>query len=282
MYCLQNESIKLQVNALGAELQDVQHRHHGQLLWIKDDAIWNRVSPILFPFVGRLLHDQYKVNGKVFSIRQHGFARDLVFDLVLQNDESLIFSLIDNEATRKHYPFGFELQVIYSLKGQEISITHRVINRDNKPLLFSIGGHPGFQINGKISDYSLDFGGEYTVQQHLITGNFYNGKTKDLHLNRTFDLSESLFASDAIVIKSPPFKSISFGKKNGPLYFTLHCDSWTAVGLWTKPGAPFFCIEPWWGWADSLDSDGNLENKAGILTIDPNEQQDFSYSIVMH
>lgn len=282
MYFLQNDSIKLRVNALGAELQEVQHRQHGQLIWTKDDAIWNRFAPILFPIVGRLLNDQYTFDGKKYAMRQHGFARDQVFELVLQNDQTLIFSLVDNEATRKHYPFAFELQVIYTLLEQELTITHRVINRDNKPLLFSIGGHPGFQIYGALSDYSLDFGGEFTVMQHLIAGNYYNGETKDIYLNRTFNLSDSLFASDAIVIKSPPFQSIGFGKKNVPKLLTLHCNDWSAVGLWTKPGAPFFCIEPWWGWADAINSAGSLEKKEGMISLAPGRCSKHEYSIEVH
>ena len=282
MYFLQNDSIILRVNALGAELQEVQHRQHGQLIWTKNDAIWNRYAPILFPIVGRLLNDQYTYNGKKYTMRQHGFARDFIFDLALQNDQTLIFSLVDNEATRKHYPFAFELQVIYTLLEQELTITHRVINRDNKPLLFSIGGHPGFHIEGNLNDYTLDFGGKFTVPQHLITGNFYNGKTKDLHLTKSFLLTDHLFESDAIVIKSPPFQSIGFGKKDVPKLLTLHCNDWSAVGLWTKPGAPFFCIEPWWGWADAINSAGSLEKKEGMISLAPGRCSKHEYSIQVH
>ena len=198
------------------------------------------------------------------------------------NETSVTLYLKTNEDTRAQYPYEFELRVNYVLIGRMLKISHEVINRDSKDLLFSIGGHPGFHIEGNLNDYELDFGGEFTVQQHLITGNYYNGETIDLTLNRTFDLSESLFSSDAIVIKAPPFQSIGFGKKNGPKLLTLHCGSWSAMGLWTKPGAPFFCIEPWWGWADAINAAGSLEKKEGMISLAPGRCSKHEYSIEVH
>ncbi|MFN5735783.1 MAG: aldose 1-epimerase family protein, partial [Flavobacteriales bacterium] len=97
-----------------------------------------------------------------------------------------------------------------------------------------------------------------------------------------FPLSEDLFQSDAIVVKNPPFRSIGFGEKNGPKLLTVHCEDWTAVGLWTKPGAPFFCIEPWWGWADAWDTEGILVQKAGILSLPHGEIREHRYTIEIH
>ena len=282
MYRLNNQHISITINPLGAELQELTHMEHGNLLWKKDDTLWNRYAPILFPIVGRLVNDQYTVEDEVYTMRQHGFARDKVFEVLEYNETSVTFCLKANEDTRAQYPFEFELRVTYVLIGGMLIISHEVINRDAKDLLFSIGGHPGFHIEGNLNDYVLDFGGEFTVQQHLITGNYYNGETKDLPLNRTFNLSESLFASDAIVIKAPPFQSIGFGKKNGPKLLTLHCDSWTAMGLWTKPSAPFFCIEPWWGWADAINSLGTLKEKDGVMSLAPGRHSRLNYSIEIH
>lgn len=279
MVKLETHQLSVSINPIGAELKELRHVEHGNLLWKKDNALWNRYAPILFPIVGRLVNDQYTLDGEVYTMRQHGFARDQVFEVLEHSETSVTLCLKANEDTRAQYPYEFELRVTYVLIGRMLKISHEVINRDAKDLLFSIGGHPGFHIKGNLNDYALDFGGEFTVQQHLITGNYYNGETKDLPLNRTFDLTESLFASDAIVIKSPPFQSIGFGKKNGPKLLTLHCDSWTAMGLWTKPGAPFFCIEPWWGWADAINSPGTLKEKEGIMSLAPGRHSIHEYSI---
>jgi galactose mutarotase-like enzyme len=282
MYTLKNEVLEVLINPMGAELQSLSHPSKGNVMWRKNDLDWNRVSPILFPIVGRLLNDQYTYQDKKYAMRQHGFARDQWFDVHAHQKTSVTFCLKANDATRAHYPFEFELRVTYALMGSLLTISHEVMNTDLKDLLFSIGGHPGFHIDGKLEDYVLDFGGEFTVQQHIISGNYYNGETKDLPLHRTFNLSDSLFASNAIVIKSPPFESIGFGKKEGPKLLTLHCKDWSAVGLWTKPGAPFFCIEPWWGWADTWDAEGVLSQKQGILSLLPGEIRRHRYSIEIH
>jgi galactose mutarotase-like enzyme len=252
------------------------------LLWQKNDQLWNRFAPILFPIVGRLLNDQYTLNHQSYGMRQHGFARDQVFHVIDHSEDSITLRLTDNEQTRVQYPFAFELQVKYTLFQDALEIEHRVTNLDTTELFYSLGGHPGFHIEGKLSEYYLDFGSDYAVQQYLITGNYYNGKTKEIQLSRKFELSDDLFTSDAIVIKQPPFQSIGFGKINGPKILSLHCDTWTAVGLWTKPGAPFFCIEPWWGWADALDSSGNIKEKEGIMSLASGSHSTHKYCIEFH
>jgi galactose mutarotase-like enzyme len=270
------------INPLGAEIQQLKHATHGNILWQKNDQIWNRFAPILFPIVGRLINDQYTLNDQSYTMRQHGFARDQVFQVIEHSEDSITLRLTDNEQTLAQYPFRFELLVKYTLYQDKLEIEHRVTNLDVKELYYSLGGHPGFHIEGKLSAYYLDFGSEYSVQQHLITGNYYNGKSKEIQLSRKFELSDDLFASDAIVIKSPPFQSIGFGKINGPKLLSLHCDTWTAVGLWTKPGAPFFCIEPWWGWADALNSSGNMKEKEGIISLEPGTHSTHQFSIEFH
>ena len=282
MFKLRSTTVEIIINPLGAEIQQLKHATHGNILWQKNDQIWNRFAPILFPIVGRLMNDQYTLNDQTYTMRQHGFARDQVFQVIEHSEDSITLRLTDNEQTLAQYPFRFELLVKYTLYQDKLEIEHRVTNLDVKELYYSLGGHPGFHIEGKLSAYDLDFGSEYSVQQHLITGNYYNGKSKEIQLSRKFELSDDLFASDAIVIKSPPFKSIGFGKTNGPKFNTLHCDTWTAVGLWTKPGAPFFCIEPWWGWADALNSSGNMKEKEGIISLEPGTHSTHQFSIELH
>ena len=156
---IENNLLKIGINLLGAELQELTHIEHGNLIWKKDDAIWNRYAPILFPIVGRLVNDQYTLDGEVYAMRQHGFARDQVFEVLAHNETSVTLCLKANEDTRAQYPYEFELRVTYVLIGRLLKISHEVINRDAKDLLFSIGGHPGFHIEGNLNDYVLDFGG---------------------------------------------------------------------------------------------------------------------------
>jgi galactose mutarotase-like enzyme len=68
---------------------------------------------------------------------------------------------------------------------------------------------------------------------------------------------------------------------DGPM-LDFYCWEWDAVGFWTKPGAPFFCIEPWWGYADSHNSSGNIEDKEGLHWLEPHQKETVSYFIQLH
>ena len=41
------------------------------------------------------------------------------------------------------------------------------------------------------------------------------------------------------------------------------------LGIWTKPGAAFVCIEPWHGIADPAGFAGDIRDKPGIVEIAP-------------
>ena len=44
------------------------------------------------------------------------------------------------------------------------------------------------------------------------------------------------------------------------------------IAFWSKPKAPFICLEPWYGITDFEDTVGNLENKKGIEELDINDE----------
>ena len=282
MISLQNPNITASISLHGAELQSLNHAAHGNIIWRKDDRHWNRFAPILFPIVGRLLQDQYRYGNETYAMKQHGFARDEMFEVVEQTATKAVLKLTDNERTRLQYPFAFELLVCYELLEHSLHTQYQVRNTGDSNMYCSIGGHPGFHLDGNLSDYYLDFGGEYVLSQHLIEGNYYSGETQDIKLSRNFKLEDSLFQSDAIVLKNPPFQSLGFCKQGIGNIFTFHCKDWTALGLWTKPGAPFFCIEPWWGWADAIDAAGKLEEKDGTHTLYPGAYNIFEYSMLFN
>jgi galactose mutarotase-like enzyme len=43
------------------------------------------------------------------------------------------------------------------------------------------------------------------------------------------------------------------------------------MGIWQLPGAPYLCIEPWWGLPDYDHSNGVLAQKDGIVKLDAGE-----------
>lgn len=90
MFIIKSTHFEVYINPLGAELQQFTHITHGNLLWQKNDKLWNRFAPILFPVVGRLLNDQYTLNNESYGMRQHGFARDQVFQVIDHSEDSMV------------------------------------------------------------------------------------------------------------------------------------------------------------------------------------------------
>src|SRR5580704_2139671 len=98
------------------------------LLWPSDPAIWNQISPILFPVVG-WLRDGARVNGRHYALGLHGFAAVQTFALESQEADKARFVLVDNEETQAVYPFAFRFIVEYRLTATRLDIALEMENR---------------------------------------------------------------------------------------------------------------------------------------------------------
>ena len=282
MISIKNDIIEASINELGAELQSLKKINGENVIWKKNEFYWNRYAPLLFPIVGRLINDSYHHKGENYVMKQHGFARDCTFEVVSCAADKVTFRLSANEFTLKQYPFSFELLQCFELVDATLNISSKVKNTGEEILYYNLGGHPGFHIDGILGEYSLDFGGNFQTMQHLIEGNYYSNESKPIELTNSFQLQDSFFEKDALVIKDVPFDKVSLVHNKKGKLVSMQCKDWTAIGFWTKIGAPFFCIEPWWGWADHLNSSGILYEKKGILSLNSNEARTHQYSIILH
>ena len=144
IYTIENGYLSAQVSDVGAELQSLKICSTGEeYIWQGKAEIWSGRSPLLFPVVGRLKDDQYRLGGKTYSMQKHGFARMSVFETVQKRPDRLTMTLISGEH-KADYPFDFQLELTYELVGKELRITHRVTNEGTGDMFFSLGAHPGF------------------------------------------------------------------------------------------------------------------------------------------
>jgi galactose mutarotase-like enzyme len=142
---LENEIIKITVSDKGAELTSlVRKKDNAEFIWQADPKYWGRHAPILFPIVGRVKNNKYRIEYKEYSLSQHGFARDMNFKKVEKNSDNILFKLNWNQETLKVYPYKFELYVKYEIKDNRVDISYEVKNLDDRDIYFSIGAHPGF------------------------------------------------------------------------------------------------------------------------------------------
>ncbi|HOZ86551.1 MAG TPA: aldose 1-epimerase family protein [Bacteroidia bacterium] len=278
-----SEQLNVLINCAGAEICSVKNKRGTEYIWGGNAQVWARHAPVLFPIVGRLKNDVYTFNGSVYHLGQHGFARDTPFELVKKNETSCVFELCATPETRRLYPFDFNLQIGYELKGSRIYCTYTIKNPSGKPLIFSIGAHPGFYCplgaGEKFEDYYLEFEHD-TFMKTILEAGLRLGTEKFHVADKKLFLSESLFDNDALVFENNQVNKVSLRSSRSGYAVTVGCAGWPYFGIWGKKGnSEFICLEPWYGIADKADASGALEQKTGIITLAP--QKDFNCSFWM-
>lgn len=283
---IENDRLIVKVSNKGAEIQSIFDKNHTfEWIWNGDQKYWPRHAPVLFPIVGRLKNNQYLYQGEIFNIPQHGFARDLDFEVILHNQDAICLQLTSSLLTKTYYPFNFKLEINYQLIDDGIQTKYTVYNQGNIPMYYNLGIHPGFnipfQLNEKISDYYIMFEKEETIIRHLLEDGLFNGQTENLGKHQTIDLNYSLFEKDAIVLKKLDSNFLYITNKQKSLQLKVEFQGWPYLGIWTKPNAPFICIEPWLGYADSIEHNYLIEEKEAIQVLQPYTNEVFEIKFLM-
>jgi len=285
-YTIKNSNIKIQVSSLGAELQSIKSANGIEYLWQGDNKYWGRRSPVLFPIVGALKHGYYLYNGKKYHMNQHGFARDCEFTLIDETKNSLTFELRDNSETLKKYPFKFILRIRYKIEAKSLFVHYEVINSGDTNLLFSIGAHPAFNCplepDFKREDYTVEFEKTENTKSQILVDGLRGGVTKKVFVkNKTIPISKGLFDDDALILSNLNSSKISISKGNTN-YLSLCFQGFPYLGIWSKSRvSPFVCLEPWYGIADSIGHNHNLDEKEGISSLKPSGIFETSFSITI-
>lgn len=285
MSILENESIKITTKPEGAELTSIVTKADGiHYLWNADPSFWGRHAPVLFPTVGKLINNQYKVNNKTFELTQHGFARDMVFKKIEERKDEIIYELISNNETLSKYPFQFSLKIKYRIVDSSIYVTYEVINQDKVSMPFSIGAHPAFNVplveNESFEDYYIQFHDMETIEAIKLQGSYRNGKRELIAENtNVLPLTRDLFKDDALILENLKTKSISIHSKNHQKYVKVDFEGFPYVGIWTTSNAPFVCIEPWYGIADEIGPVKEMKDRLGVNILEPNKSFKCTYCI---
>lgn len=284
-YEIKSEFLKAKINSFGAELNSLQKLGNDcEYIWQAESKYWARHSPILFPIVGRLKEDSYIYKDKKYSMSQHGFARDKKFEVVKNEEDFIEFKLCSDEKSLEIYPFLFELIISYKLEKSKLIISYKVKNKSNETMFFSIGTHPAFnwslEENLKKEDYFLEFEVD-KIKRYFLDEKGLLFKSDDLKLeNNKLFLNEELFKDDALVFEDSNIKQVVFKSSKSDKFVKVNFDNFPYLGIWSKPsGAPFLCIEPWFGVADDKNSNQKIEEKRGINSLKKDEEFSCSYSI---
>ncbi|MEO8146031.1 MAG: aldose 1-epimerase family protein [Bacteroidia bacterium] len=268
----------------GAELCSLKNKDGVEFIWQADKVIWGRHAPVLFPIVGKLKNDSYTYNDDKYSLSQHGFARDKKFELTDITSNKVSFSLKADDETISKYPFRFELLIIYALKENSINVLYEVLNNDRGEMPFSIGAHPGFccpiSKDEKFEDYEIRFSDNEKLETALLKEGLFNGEKKLLAANdNVIKLNADTFINDALVFENLKSTHVILHSTKSKHFVELSFKGFPYLGIWSKPGAHFVCLEPWCGKADSVTHDDNIMNKEGIIILKPGKHFSCSYNI---
>ena len=267
-HTLHSAALTVVIDSAGAEMHSLKTNKGEELLWQADANVWGRHAPHLFPIVGRLNDDEVRHEGVNYPMSQHGFARDMDFSFESASDTACTLLLTDNEETRKHFPFSFEFRVHYELQGNTLRIGYDVKNTGDKPLPFSVGAHPAF--NWPITpaadrdSHSIEFEYEETADIRQLDAGLVKPEAIATPVEgSTLKLRDELFNDDALVFDKHKSRQVTLKAEGAPA-ITVHFDDFPHLGIWTKPGANFICIEPWQGHASATDFTGEFADKPGV------------------
>lgn len=282
-YTIKNDDIEISVKSHGAELSSFKDNTGNELLWQADPAFWSRHAPVLFPIVGRLKDDLLIHEGNNYPLTQHGFARDKNFECIDEDGAFLSFRLKEDEDTLSRYPFPFEFLVNYALIANRLMIVYTVRNYHDQELPFSVGAHPAFNwplIPGTdAQDYAITFERDepFDIWQ-LEEGLIHPALRASPLEGKTLKLKDGLFDNDALIFPDVNSESVFYGTKNNR-GLKISYAGFPDLGIWSKPGAPFVCIEPWVGHSSPMLFEGDFKEKPGVITLPPFSERSFSYSI---
>ncbi len=276
---IENEFLKVGVKEFGCELTSVISKESGfEFLWQGDASVWSGQSPILFPVIGRLIDDKYTLDGKEYEMPKHGFGRRLPWKLLSKEADKMSFILSENEETLGCYPYAFDLIVTFALDGRKLTVHHEVYNKNDGVMYFSLGAHPAF--NCKIGDKLIFDENENldTIKIDLEKSLRLAETTPFLRGEKEITVTEDVFNEDALIFEGAVSEHITLESQDSDRKVKFNLGKAPFLGIWAKPGAPYVCIEPWYGVNDSTVKKDDLSQKDAIQKLGKGEKFDFIWS----
>jgi galactose mutarotase-like enzyme len=277
-------SLSAEINPLGAELHALRDAEGRDLLWNGDPAIWSGRAPILFPIIGEVAGGVIRVDGGEYHLPRHGFARRKTWAVIEHAPDAATFRIEADDQTREVYPFDFRLDLRFAIDAAGLSLTATLTNPADKPLPASFGFHPALR---------WPLPGGAAREAHIVR--FAEPEPEPIRRldsqgllrptpeptpvqGRDIAVRDAMFEDDAMIFDDLASRSLRFGAPGGTTLDIAFPDM-PLLGIWTKPGAPYLCIEPWHGIADPEGFTGEFRDKPGVIEVPPGQDHIFAMRI---
>ena len=270
---------------MGAELCGLEWRGR-ELLWRGRDFSpttgWTGRAPVLWPAIGRTFAPGsqpteatfkqaplgWMVNGVLYDMPMHGFARSLPWQVETGADHRLSLKLQDSDETRRSFPFGFIHRLDYRLDDGGLILTHQIeASADNRgPMPFVLGNHATFIVPADVDGRPMGAVQTNTNRRKLLgaTGR----PTGEIAPFEAFseptpvaDIERWEVIALATADKSPRAVLTLPGGLSVAVSHRASDPSWSElefVTFWGDPVAGYLSIEAWLGQPNALASGDGL------------------------
>ncbi len=236
--------------------------------------------PVLFPFCGTCIHKGEKnrwlcPDGMVREMPQHGFAQDAQFRIRSMDQSGFEVELMPKESFREFYPYEFTFTVIYHFLELSLQVSLVLENEGREPIPWSAGLHPFFQVPWR-KDLLLE-----NHLLHLEAKKSYQYRPDGSFLDNPKNEYPTALGNEGLINRihyQLESSEAEISLLNGEEIIRVNDASWAGKGsrsayvTWTKPGAPFFCLEPW------MSPPNAPENKT-VNYVTPGGREEFTIEI---
>lgn len=217
--------------------------------------------PVLFPSPGKLAGDAWSRDGHHGAMKQHGFARNLPWEVTARSASSATLVLRSNDVTRAQYPWDFVASFSYRLTSA-LRIEMRFENPGATPMPFGAGFHPYFAVpqdskaRARIPTKATRAFDNKDKREVAFTGFDLTLPEVDMHLHDHGGAEASLLSPDlSVTLRGSP--------------------EFTHWVIWTLAGKDFVCLEPWTCPGNALNTGERL------MVLAPGEARDLSLEIAL-
>jgi galactose mutarotase-like enzyme len=228
-------------------------------------------NPVLFPSVGVTSGpgsepDRWSHAGRLFTMQQHGWARDAYWHVDAVGDSSVSAHLVPTTGLRASFPFPFELRLRYALEGMGLSLSAELHNQGDGPFPYALGFHPYLRA-------PLSSGGSRgQCRVRLPAGTRLRSADSWRTIERTPAAARTIDALDSelpgsIVLGDTGATALELEDAAAGIAARVSVEeseqSFPVWVAWTSsPEAPYLCLEPWTDAPNAL-------NRPGTRTIPP-------------
>ena len=247
-------------------------RNGEEYLWLRDKNYESTDRPrcgipILFPNCGKPDGGVHHFGGADYPMEVHGFADLLPWQVRTAADEEIVLTLAPNGLTKFVYPFDFLLEMRYTLEGPKAGLALTVHNTGDKALPFSVGFHPYFGVSNLDNvSFAIDAA---TCSQ--------NAKGEQPAAPATITLTRKEGSADSIRlltgVKSP--MTLPDSGTGHTVEVAFDEEVFHNGVLWQQDAERFVCMEPWNGWANSVNEEGRH------IELAPGESKTFAWSVTI-